>query len=127
MISFNSPYPTFNPAPFPIPNRYLIAPFLSDVDTRGIGEIYLKETTDPSLLQITNNIIHRATYQVMRVPHFNPQWLLIATWYNVGHYNNGTDKVCCEQKHVISQKFYVFILTYHFILNMLTVYFLSPI
>ena len=93
VISFNAPYPTFNPAPFPMPNRSLIAPFMSDVDTRGIGEIYLKETSDPTLLQRASSIIHSATYQVMELPQFDPLWMLVATWYNVGHYNSGTNKV----------------------------------
>jgi len=75
-------------------NRYLIAPFMSDVDTRGVGEIYFKETTDSSLLHKASNVIHSATYQAMELSHFSPLWMLVATWYNVGHYDSGTSKVC---------------------------------
>jgi len=101
VISFYAPYPIFNAAPFPMLNRYLIAPFMSDVDTRGTGDIYFMETTDPSLLQRANDVIHSATYQAMGLSNFSPLWMLVATWYKVGHYDSGTSKVrSIHIKHV---------------------------
>ena len=93
MISFTAPVPTFTPEPFPIANRYLIAPFWADVDTRGTGDIYFKETVNHTLLTRARNVIRRATHQVVGLSRFRPKWLLIATWYRVGHFDNHTDQV----------------------------------
>ena len=93
MISFTAPVPTFTPEPFPISDRFLIAPFWADVDTRGTGEIYFKETIDNQLLILARNVIRRATHQVARLSRFRPKWLLIATWYRVGYFSSHTDQV----------------------------------
>ena len=93
IISFTSPVPTFSPRLFPLRNRFLIAPFWADVDTRGSGEIYFQETTDPSLLNKANVIIQRSTHQVVGLSRFRPKWMLMATWYKVGYFSRHTDKV----------------------------------
>lgn len=71
----------------------MIAPFWADVDTRGTGEIYFKETTDIKLLKKANRIIQRATHQAAGLSRFIPRWMLIVTWYKVGYYTKHTDKV----------------------------------
>ena len=93
MISFTAPVPTFTPEPFPIANRFLIAPFWADVDTRGTGEIYFKETTNDTLLILARSVIRHATHQVAGLSRFRPRWLLIATWYQVGYFSSHTDQV----------------------------------
>ena len=93
VISFTAPVPTFTPQPFPIANRFLIAPFWADVDTRGTGEIYFKETVNRTLLTKARNVIRRATHQVAGLSRFRPRWLLIATWYKVGYFSSHTDQV----------------------------------
>jgi len=85
--------PEFSPDPFPISNRFLIAPYWADVDIKGIGDVYFKETTDASLLAEANDIIQSATAQARGLSRFRPQWMLIATWYNVGYFSTHTDKV----------------------------------
>ena len=104
VISFTAPVPTFTPEPFPIPGRFLIAPFWADVDTRGTGEIYFKETIDEDLLIRATAVIKRATYQAAGLSRFTPKWMLIATWYQVGYFSSHTDLVII--------KFYIFCFTY---------------
>ena len=91
MISFNASVPTFNPEPFPIAEKFLIAPFWADVDTRGTGEVYFKESTDQTLLTSGRKIILRD--QETGLTGFRPRWLLIATWYRVGYFDNHSDLV----------------------------------
>ena len=93
MISFTAPVPIFTPEPFPIPGRYLIAPFWADVDTRGTGEVYFRETTNITLLTLARNVIRRATHQVAGLSRIQPKWMLIATWFEVGYFSNHTDLV----------------------------------
>ena len=93
MISFTAPVIRFTPDPFPIRGRFLIAPFWADVDTRGIGKIYFKETTDDDLLNKANDVIQDATLQAAGLSRFKPSWMLIATWYKVGYFSSHTDQV----------------------------------
>ena len=93
MISFTAPVPTFTPESFPIAGRFLIAPFWADVDTRGTGEVYFKETVNRTLLTLARKVIQRATHQAAGLSSFRPRWLLIATWYQVGYFSSHTDKV----------------------------------
>ena len=83
----------FKPEKFPIPGKFLIAPYWADADTRATGEVYFKETIDASLLHRANDIIKSATDQGTGLSRFNPQLMLIATWYNVGYFNVHVDKV----------------------------------
>ena len=92
MISFIEPVPQFSPDPFPLSDRYLISPYWADVDIRGIGEVFFKESTDPSLLAQANDIIQSATV-ARGLSRFNPRWMLIATWDNVGYFSTHTDMV----------------------------------
>ena len=93
MISFIEPVPQFSPDPFPIKNRYLISTYWADVDIRGIGDVFFKETTDSSLLAEANDVIQSSTTQARGLSRFRPRWMLIATWYNVGYFNTNTDMV----------------------------------
>ena len=93
MISFINSVSSYTPEPFPIKDQYFIAPYWADIDTGEGGEIYIKETTDISLLQVANDIIQSATTQAMGISQYSPQWMLIATWHNVGRYTTHHDKV----------------------------------
>ena len=88
IISFTAAVPTFTPELFPIPRSFMIAPFWADVDTRGTGEVYFKQTTNNTVLRFAKNILQSATHQTAGLSRFMPKWLLIATWYQVGYYNN---------------------------------------
>ena len=93
VVSFIESVPQFSPDPFPIRDRYLISPYWADVDIRGIGDIYFKETNDSSLLAEANDVIQSATTQSRGLSRFKPRWMLIATWYNVGYFSTHTDMV----------------------------------
>lgn len=94
IVSFAVSYNQYNPEPLLIDGKYFIAPYWSDVDTRGIGDIYFRTTTDDCLLSLAREIIQRGTCQVNEVSRFKPKWLLIATWYQVGYYKAHTNLVC---------------------------------
>lgn len=79
----------FTPRVFPT-NGVLIAPFWADVDTRGIGSIYYRLTSNQTLLdRLSMDISSSFADQVT----FSPQILFIATWIEVGYFSMHTDKV----------------------------------
>lgn len=81
---FTSPYTTSLPLFY---TEKIIAPYWDNVDTRGTGQIFYRETTDPSLLA-------RATSEIQVVSeNITITNLFIATWDAVGYYYRGTDKV----------------------------------
>ena len=92
IISFNSRYNVRTPLPLPLRYTYrIIAPYWADVDTRGTGKIYYRQTSDPILLA-------KATREIQQghpdSENTNITNLLIVTWNAVGYYFNKTDKVC---------------------------------
>ena len=64
--------------------------FSADVDTTGIGQVFYRETTDPSLLL-------EASFNINDVfPDLAPvslTSLFIATWFYVGYFDNNVDRV----------------------------------
>ena len=71
----------------------MIAPFWADVDTKGTGEVYFKESCDDALLTLAKKVIQNATHQAAGLSRFKPKWLLIATWYKVGYFSRHADLV----------------------------------
>ena len=65
-----------------------IAPFSDDIDLRGTGQIYYRQTNDHSLLS-------RATREIQTAfsVSLNVSSLFIATWDAVGYYPRGTNGV----------------------------------
>ena len=66
----------------------IIAPFWADVDTRGIGDIFYRQTNDTTHLIRATSLIQLAFPAVKNITD-----LFIATWDNVGYYRQNTDKV----------------------------------
>lgn len=64
-ITFNEQLGSFTPNPFPNSNQPMIAPFWADVDTRGIGNVYVATANSNTV---------------------------VVTWNNVGYYSRHTDK-----------------------------------
>lgn len=98
IISFGLPESAFNPQAFPLPTRLsaipLIAPYWADVDTRGTGRVWFRETNKPELLsRARDDILRRDPLIFPQVNRFDPSSLLIATWDHVGYYDMNTDKV----------------------------------
>ena len=74
----------------------LIAPFLADVDTSGVGDIYYRQITDPTdstLNAISKDIADSNFAEFARV-NFTPKIAIIATWYQVGYFHRNSDQVC---------------------------------
>ena len=90
-ISFTRPVSTYTPQTFPLSgNLQLIAPDWADVDTRGTGSVWYRETTDTQLLARARDEIRAA---FINQASFSPTSLFIATWDHVGYYSQRTDKV----------------------------------
>ena len=81
-------YNEYIPKPLPISEFGFIAPYWADVDLRGSGDVYYRQTTDPILLARACNEIQRAYPSSQSVTN-----LLIVTWSIVGYYNSNADKV----------------------------------
>ena len=90
VISFNSPFNVRTPLRLRGRNQ-IIAPYWADVDTRGAGQIFYRQSTDPSLLTRASREIQAALPASHNVTITN---LLIATWNEVGYYSEHDDKVC---------------------------------
>lgn len=71
-------------------NDRFITPYWADVDIRGIGEVYYRQTDNSILLARATNEIKAAFPTSQNV---NVTSLLIVTWDSVGYYNSRTDKV----------------------------------
>ena len=91
VISFNSRYNVRTPLSLPLSSSYrIIAPYWADVDIRGNGRIYYRQTSDPNLLARVANDIRSGFATSENVTVTN---LLIATWNVVGYYYYNSDKV----------------------------------
>lgn len=79
------------PAIYRFPARHhllsLICPFYANVDTTSSGAVYYRRTSGSAAI---DNEIRR---YFSSAASFTASWVLIATWYNVGYYNNHADKV----------------------------------
>jgi len=74
-------------------NRKIIAPFWADVDTRGnAGRVWYGESmNEANLVRAANEI--KEAYPFLVPNDFNITSLFIATWEDVGYYNQKRDKV----------------------------------
>lgn len=74
----------------------LIAPYLADADTSGIGDIYYRHITDPndSTLSAISKDITDSNFNEFTKNSFNAKMAIIATWYQVGYFHGHSDKVC---------------------------------
>ena len=97
-ISFTNPISQYTPDSFPLANnsQKLIAPYWADVDTRGTGTIWYRETTDPDVLERADNEIGQA---FPTLSGYASEFLFIATWDHVGHSQQATDRVCNNCTH----------------------------
>ena len=68
----------------------MIAPFWADIDTRGTGNVFYRQTTDPNLLARATNEIKSA---FPTSSNKTIETLLIVTWDDVGYYLQRNDKV----------------------------------
>ena len=91
LLSFGMGIGQYIPQSFPLGDgREVIAPFWGDVDTRGTGTVWFRETSNEPLLIRARNEIRAAFVNQMS---FEPTLLFIATWDHVGYYSSRTDRV----------------------------------
>ena len=91
LISFRVAEPAFAATPFPLRGSALIAPFWGDVDTRGGGSVWYRESVAQSDLTRAESDIRRA-YPV-DAANFRTSSVFIATWDHVGYFDSKIDKV----------------------------------
>ena len=67
-----------------------MAPYWANIDIRGAGDVYYRQTTNRTLLaQVANNLQSGfPEYQNLTITN-----LLIVTWDSVGYYDMNIDKV----------------------------------
>ena len=88
IISFGSPLYEFESRIsmlFPLNGtKQIVAPYWTDANIRGSGNVFYHQTTNASLLARTTNEIHKAFPTSQNVVITS---LLIATWFRVCSYN----------------------------------------
>ena len=70
----------------------LIAPYWADTDTRGTGHVYYRCVTD-QFEPLSLRRIRSYVDAIFLCSRFIPDYLCIITWFEVGYFNNHTDKV----------------------------------
>ena len=91
VISFGSPFTHSLIISFPLSESdQIIAPYWADVDTRGTGQIFYRQSTDPNLLARASSEIQAAYPSSQNVTVTS---LFITSWDAVGYFSRETDKV----------------------------------
>ena len=85
LLSFAMLQSPYLPTPFSLTNQPLVAPFWGDVDTRSSGEVSYQQSNDQALLTEVGMEIRRS---FVNSRGFFPTSLFIATWNDVGYYDN---------------------------------------
>ena len=91
VISFSQPVLEYTPVSFPLGSGLqLISPYWADVDTRGTGTVWFRDTTNLDILRRTMRDVQMAFANQI---NFQPLFAFIATWDRVGYFSNHTDLV----------------------------------
>ncbi|XP_040182910.1 uncharacterized protein LOC120916156 [Rana temporaria] len=90
LLSFASPISQFTPQPLPVAfGNPFLAIFWADVNNALAGDIYYRESTDPSLLSRATSDIRTYFHAV----NFTARWVFVATWHRVAYFGSSTNKV----------------------------------
>ncbi|XP_062299212.1 alpha-tectorin-like [Scomber scombrus] len=82
-LTFNAPWYSYVPQRFPAHgSRDIIAPFWTDLDNRGNGQVYYNQYTSGRILQQATQDINRYFPGL----NFHANWVFVATWYEVAYY-----------------------------------------
>ncbi|XP_063989907.1 nidogen isoform X2 [Diachasmimorpha longicaudata] len=98
VLSFIRSMQRFFNIAFPLDDP-VIAPLYTHVDTRGSGAIYYSETDDPEVLSRAGGMVRSA---FKNTDNFDPTNVFLATWLDVGYYNEKSDKVNTYQVAISS-------------------------
>ncbi|XP_050523369.1 nidogen isoform X2 [Daktulosphaira vitifoliae] len=106
LVSFNSEMPTFFNVPFPL-DYPAMAAFYANIDLRGSGQVYYRESRDSRVLGQVNELVRRF---YPRQSQFRAATAFIATWYQVGYYKKNADKTNTFQVVIFTDGFETFVL-----------------
>uniref|UniRef100_A0A3B4VL49 NIDO domain-containing protein n=1 Tax=Seriola dumerili TaxID=41447 RepID=A0A3B4VL49_SERDU len=105
-LTFNASWSRYIPLRFPNHgSRDIIAPFWTDLDNRGNGQVIYNQYTNGNVLQQATQDIN-AYFPGL---HFNANWVFVATWYQVAYYPI-TNTQTTVQAVLISGGHYSFVL-----------------
>ncbi|NXL40927.1 TECTA protein, partial [Glaucidium brasilianum] len=90
VISFDSQVSEYTPDPFPLADgRPFVTPYWSDVNNVAGGDVFYRQTTDPTLLALVTQNINQYFPDVS----YTATWAFVATWDHVAYYGTESDKV----------------------------------
>ncbi|XP_076239485.1 nidogen isoform X2 [Calliopsis andreniformis] len=98
VLSFARAMQRFFNIPFPLDDP-VVAPLYTHVDTRASGRVYYSETDAPEVLARAGGTIRGAFTDAA---DFEPIHVFLATWLDVGYYNEQNDKVNTYQVAISS-------------------------
>ncbi|XP_031842323.2 nidogen isoform X2 [Nomia melanderi] len=98
VLSFARAMQRFFNIAFPLDDP-VIAPLYTHVDTRGSGRVYYGETDSPEVLARAGGMVRNAFKDAA---DFVPTHTFLATWLDVGYYNEKSDKVNTYQVAISS-------------------------
>ncbi|XP_040977901.1 IgGFc-binding protein-like [Aquila chrysaetos chrysaetos] len=89
VISFDTRVNQYTPDPFPLADgRTFVAPYWGDVDNVRGGDVFYRETTDPTLLARVTKDINQYFPKI----RYAATWAFVATWDHVAYYGSTTNK-----------------------------------
>ncbi|KAK0096570.1 hypothetical protein PV326_005114 [Microctonus aethiopoides] len=84
----------------------VIAPLYTHVDTKGSGKIFYGETDSPEILSRAGDAVHAA---FKNASDFMPTHVFLATWIDVGYFNEKSDKINTYQVAISSNGTHSFV------------------
>jgi len=91
VISFNDPFTSVIPSPFPLSSdTELIAPYWAHSDITSAGTVFYRETNDSDVLFRASNDVNLFFPDVS---NFSATTVFIATWEGIGYNFGGIDRV----------------------------------
>ena len=88
LISFLTEISTFYNVQFPM-DYPVIAPFYADIDTRGVGQVYWRASTQEEDRDRAANLVGK----YYSTAEFQPREVVVVSWDQVGYFDMKTDKV----------------------------------
>ncbi|NXH13739.1 SNED1 protein, partial [Bucco capensis] len=89
VISFDTKVNQYTPDPFPLADgRPFVAPYWADVDNVRGGDVFFRQSTDPTLL---TQITHELNHYFPDIP-YKATWAFVATWDHVAYFGSETKK-----------------------------------
>lgn len=99
LLSFNNELSSSTSSPFPL-DYPAMAAFHANIDLRGSGQVFYRESADPRILSQATGLVSRF------YPRFRGRYaataVFVATWYQVGYYKKNADRTNTFQVAIIT-------------------------